>query len=417
LSSSTEARESADASTVAARASLPPVTGLSSTVGSDRRLVLRWNLDPAYATYEIHESTVDPINTLKATQATSPRTSNPLTARPTPLRYGVRGRTADGTLGPFGNAVEVLIRSSGATVTVTDRTFELAGGGGGQTPGRPDFPGDLIPMTWKLTTTLGEIEGKPMEVWPDGRESNGENPGKLRTYVNSDHWRLTDEQGRWGIRVTCPADGNTTPNSENTRWELRGLNSAGTGNEEFDLVDDAPILDTEVCVLGLEGNHAVLSQIHGQEPPGNNDDLTVWRAEPNEDDPDTYTLWITKMDEPHGHPVDRAVRYGEVIHIGFRPEDDRVRYVYNGQLLDYKMDADFSTRNFGPDCTCRSRPVSRARAGSSCTRRRSPGGEPPVISGRPRRKRRCAPPRSPRRPPAACSARRGHCRSVAPRRG
>jgi hypothetical protein len=67
LSSSTDARESSDASTAAARASLPPVTGLSGTVGSDRRLVLRWNLDPAYSKYEIHESTVDPINTLKAT--------------------------------------------------------------------------------------------------------------------------------------------------------------------------------------------------------------------------------------------------------------------------------------------------------------------------------------------------------------
>ena len=322
------------------------MTGLSGTVGSDRRLVLHWDLNPAYTTYEIHESTVDPANTLKATRPTSPRTSNPLTARPTPLRYGVRGRTADGSLGPFGNAVEVLVRSSGGTVTVTDRTFELSGGGGGQTPDRPDFPGDLIPMTWKLTTTLGEIEGKPMEVWPDGRESNGEHPGKLRTYVNSDHWRLTDEQGRWGIKITCPAKGNTTANSDNKRWELRGLNRAGTGNEEFDLVDNAPILDTEVCVLGLEGNHAVLSQIHGQEPSGNNDDLTVWRAEPNDDDPETYTLWITKMDEPHGHLVDRAVRYGEVIHIGFRPEDDRVRYVYNGQLLDYKLDAGFSTRNF-----------------------------------------------------------------------
>ena len=192
------------------------MTGLSGTVGSDRRLVLRWNLDPAYAAYEIHESTVDPANTLKATQATSPRTSNPLTARPAPLRYGVRGRTADGTVGPFGNAVEVLVQSSGGTVTVTNEAFTLTTpSGGGGTPNRPEFPGDLIPMTWKLTTTLGRIQGKPVEVWPDGRSSNGENPGKLRTYVNSDHWRLTDEQGRWGIRVTCPAKGNTTPNSTN----------------------------------------------------------------------------------------------------------------------------------------------------------------------------------------------------------
>jgi hypothetical protein len=200
-------------------------------------------------------------------------------------------------------------------------------------------------MTWKLTTTLGRTQGKPVEVWPDGRSSNGENPGKLRTYVNSDHWRLTDEQGRWGIRVTCPAKGNTTPNSTNKRWELRGLNRAGTGNEEFDLVDDAPILDTEVCVLDLEGNHAVLSQIHGQEPNGDNDDLTVWRAVPNSDGR-TYKLWLTKGDKTDAHAVDNAVPYGKVIHIGFRPANDRVRYVYNGQLLDYELEADYSKKNF-----------------------------------------------------------------------
>ena len=119
-----------------ARASLPPVTGLSGRVEPDRRLVLAWGLDPAYQDYEIHEGTVDPANTLKATQPASPRTSNPLTPRPAPLRYGVRGRTADGVQGPFGNAVEVLVHASGGTVTVTDQAFTLANEPDGEE--RPD---------------------------------------------------------------------------------------------------------------------------------------------------------------------------------------------------------------------------------------------------------------------------------------
>ena len=347
LTSSTDTRESSNTAD-GPRSSLPPVTGLSGTVGPDRRFVLHWALDPAYQDYEIHESTVDPSNTHKATQAMSPRTSNPLTARPTPLRYGVRGRTADGALGPFGNAVEVLVGSSGGTVTVTEEAFTLptTSGGGGETPGRPRFPGDLIPMHWKLTTTLGQVEGKPLEIWPDGRPTADDDPGKLSTYVHPDHWRLTDEQHRWGIKITCPAEGNTTENSDNTRWELRGLNKAGTRNEEFDLVDDAPILDTEVCVLGLERNHAVLSQIHGQKPDGRtNDDLTVWRAEPNDGEP-TYSLWITKGNTAHGHLVDDKVPYGQVITIGFRPANDRVRYAYNGRVLNYEMQADYSKKNF-----------------------------------------------------------------------
>jgi hypothetical protein len=104
---------------------LPPVAGLAGTVGPDQRFMLFWRTDPAYRDYEIHESTVDPANTLKATRPAPPRTSTALEIRPTPLRYGVRGRTADGAAGPFGNAVEVLVTATGGTVTVTDRPFEL----------------------------------------------------------------------------------------------------------------------------------------------------------------------------------------------------------------------------------------------------------------------------------------------------
>jgi hypothetical protein len=228
----------------------------------------------------------------------------------------------------------------------------VPGGGtvGGPTtppaPGDPQFPGDLIPVHWKLTTTLqGPTPKMPLEIWRDGRSSIGGNRVDLDTYVHPDHWRLTHEQGRWGIKITCPATGFTTPNSDNMRWELRGTNTAGDDEFEFDLVEDAPILDTELCVLDLQGNHAVLSQIHGQDTDGKNDDLTVWRAEPNSGG-SSYSLWITKGDKAHGHLVDSAVAYGQVIKFGFRPAKDRVRYVYNGQQLSYEMEADFSTVNF-----------------------------------------------------------------------
>jgi hypothetical protein len=148
-----------------------------------------------------------------------------------------------------------------------------------------------------------------------------------------------------GIKITCPATGFTTPHSNNKRWELRGLSQTGDDEFEFDLVDDAPILDTELCVLDLQGNHAVLSQIHGQDTNGDNDDLTVWRAEHNSGGT-TYSLWITRGDTAHGHLVDSAVAYGQVIRFGFRPAKDKVRYVYNGQQLGFELRADFSTVNF-----------------------------------------------------------------------
>ena len=67
-----------------------------------------------------------------------PRVSGQLKVRDTPLRYGVRGRTADGELGPFGAAVEVLVRASGGTVSgiaplslpITGRPCATASGSG-----------------------------------------------------------------------------------------------------------------------------------------------------------------------------------------------------------------------------------------------------------------------------------------------
>jgi hypothetical protein len=164
-----------------AQAGLPPVTGLSGTVGADRRLVLHWGLDPAYQDYEIHESTVDPGNTLKATQATSPRTSNPLTVRPAPLRYGVRGRTADGTRGPFGNAVEVQVDASGGTVTVTDQAF---------TPRNEPDGGPLV-ETGAGLTWLVHPDGTPVRLATGGGSAAETTAGSVAAIPTSGVVRYT----------------------------------------------------------------------------------------------------------------------------------------------------------------------------------------------------------------------------------
>jgi hypothetical protein len=163
---------------------------------------------------------------------------------------------------------------------------------------------------------------------------------------------LTHEQGRWGIKITCPADGAHTEHSRNMRWELRAMTADGLHETEFGLTADAPILDSELCVLDLQGNHAVLSQIHGEvieNGKKQEDDLTVWRAEPNKDGK-TYSLWITKRDDPHGgnggKPVDAKVKYGQVIRIGFRPAKGKVGYVYDGQDLDWTLTDTVSDVNY-----------------------------------------------------------------------
>jgi hypothetical protein len=172
----TSSTNTGDVPSTCDEARLPPVTGLSGTLGPDRRLVLHWSLDPTYRDYEIHESTVDPANTLKATQATTPRTSNPLTARPNPLRYGVRGRTAEGLLGSFGTAVEVLVRDSGGTVTVTGQPFTLPGEprpgpdpGPAPGPGRPGAG-----MTW-----LVHSDGTPVTIATGGGTAAATSAGNV----------------------------------------------------------------------------------------------------------------------------------------------------------------------------------------------------------------------------------------------
>jgi hypothetical protein len=326
-----------------AAAALPPIVGLSGTVSSDRRFTLMWTPNPAYAEYEIHESTADPVTTLKAVVPAPPRVSGQLKVRDTALRYGVRGRTADGELGPFGAAVEVLVRVSGGTVSVTTSPFAPPLDGGGDA----SAPGDLIPKNWKLTTTLND-GGKPLEIFRDGRTTTAGKSADLDTFVDSGHWRLTNEQGRQGIKITCPSDGVTTANSHNMRWELRQMDAAGAKEVNFDLVDGGPTLDTEVAVLDLQGNAGVLAQIHGkwtgpssaskeERKKAGDDDLTVWRAEPNGSS-DSYSLWITKQNDAHGGTrVDAAVKYGQAIRIGYRIAKRRVRFVYNGVQLPFEM--------------------------------------------------------------------------------
>jgi len=134
------------------------------------------------------------------------------------------------------------------------------------------------------------------------------------------------------------------------------MDAEGVDQVNFDLVDGGPTFDSELAVLDLDGNAGVLAQIHGKYigPPASkeekkragDDDLTVWRAEPNPDGT-TYDLWITKQNDAHGGTrVDEKVGFGQVIRIGYRIANRRVRFVYNGQDLDYEMPVDSSMVTF-----------------------------------------------------------------------
>jgi Bacterial transcriptional activator domain len=67
-------------------------------------------------------------------------------------------QTADGVLGPFGQAVEVLVGESGGTVTVTDQTFTIPGEPSpGPEPG--PGPGTVAGLTW-----LVHRDGTPVRI-------------------------------------------------------------------------------------------------------------------------------------------------------------------------------------------------------------------------------------------------------------
>jgi hypothetical protein len=300
----------------------PPAT-LTGSVSSSRKVTLNWT-DGAHGTpvrYEVHELLKHPDATLKDTidaPATS-RVSGVL--QQGTLEYAVRSIGSTGDVSRFSPTVKVTITGSGGTVTAG----RAVGWDSGSAPIEPDNgtsfapgtavrPMDLMADHWYLTTPEwlpGSNEKKTWNIFKNGRGKpvTEDNPD-LDTFVRSSNSKRAFmlNTAKTGIIMSSDSEGSHTPNSQNTRMELREMVADGMDEAAWSTRQGRHQCEIVTQVDRLDGNHMVIGQIHG----GNevNDDLTVFRLEGT-------SLWITKGNTAHGHLVTGSYHLGTKVTLKF----------------------------------------------------------------------------------------------------
>lgn len=170
-------------------------------------------------------------------------------------------------------------------------------------PTPPDLPSAVIDLSmWKLTLATGK-SGKPDEI----------KQPKLATYQHSDWF---DTVPGPAVKFRVPQDGVTTPNSKNTRTELREMKPGGSSNASW----SSGTMEAELAFIELPPGkpHVVAMQIHDSE-----DDVTVLRLEGTD-------LWTTNGDNTHGKKIMSGYQLGTYIKVKVVASGGSIKWYLNG---------------------------------------------------------------------------------------
>lgn len=167
----------------------------------------------------------------------------------------------------------------------------------------PQYPAQVLDLSiWKLTLPTGS-SGSPDEI----------KQPKLATYSHPDLFHTVTGPG---VLFKAPQDGVTTPNSQNTRTELREMKPGGTSNASW----SSGKMEAELAFTHLPSSkpHVVGMQVHDA-----NDDVSVLRLEGTD-------LWITNGDNTHGKKIMSGYQLGTKITVRLEVGGGDVRWFLNG---------------------------------------------------------------------------------------
>ena len=188
--------------------------------------------------------------------------------------------------------------------------------GGSEISSNAEFPADAIDLkNWKITLPVLGDNGKILEIMQP----------KLATFKNDKFFTANDAGN--GIRFRVFHGGATTSGSKNPRCELREMKSGGAQPAKWSTTSGRHVMEVRGRVNRLTHvkPHVVIGQIHGGD-----DDVTVWRVEGRK-------LFVTKGDNAHGFQVTDNFELGTEYRIKFEAKDGKVRYTYNGDVLDFTL--------------------------------------------------------------------------------
>lgn len=195
----------------------------------------------------------------------------------------------------------------------------------------PQYPSQVLDLSiWKLTLPTGS-SGKPTEI---------KQPA-LATY-SSEFFHTVDGPG---VLFKAPQKGVTTPNSKNTRTELREMKPGGKDNASW----STGTMEAELAFTHLPSSkpHVVGMQIHDKD-----DDVTVLRLEGTD-------LWTTNGDNTHGKKIMSGYQLGTRIKVKVVAGGGSIKWYLNGNEVSslskkvsggyFKAGAYQQAGNSGPD--------------------------------------------------------------------
>lgn len=167
----------------------------------------------------------------------------------------------------------------------------------------PTYPSQVFDLTiWKLTLPTGS-SGKPDEI----------KQPQLATYTHSQYFHTVAGPG---VLFKAPQKGVTTPNSKNTRTELREMKPGGKSNASW----SSGTMEAVLAFTHLPSSkpHVVGMQIHDS-----SDDVTVLRLEGTD-------LWTTNGDKTHGTKIMSGYQLGTFINVKVVAGGGKITWYLNG---------------------------------------------------------------------------------------
>jgi hypothetical protein len=202
-------------------------------------------------------------------------------------------------------------------------------------------PVDIDITGWKLTVPYGAPE-KPTEIKQP--ELN-----RTKSLENEDGLVVFERDKETGtLKFRANHGGVTTSGSPNPRSELREMSKDGSKNAKWSTTKGRHVMDVTLRINQLTHYrpYVVPAQIHGGE-----DDVTVLRLEGT-------NLWITNGDKSHGYKLTDKYLRGQIIRFSFIAEGGKIRFKYNGRLVDYEVKSSDSACYFKTGCYLQSNPKS-----------------------------------------------------------
>jgi|688.fasta_scaffold00232_90 PKD repeat protein len=197
-------------------------------------------------------------------------------------------------------------------------------------------PSDVLDLTnWKITLPIGSNES-PIEVKPTDKSPQI----PIKEFKHDEYFHLNADKS--GVVFKAHAGGVTTSGSGYPRSELRERvnNGAEDANWTSSSGKHAMYIEQAVLNLPVKKPHVVVGQIHAKKKGSSrNDDIVVFRLEGKK-------LYINADGTSNDVVLTENYELGTKFSVGLEVQNNKIKFYYNGSLVNHVMDSEFTNSYF-----------------------------------------------------------------------